>query len=49
MADNTGDSGIRVDGMRLVAILRKDDYRAWSSKLKSQLKVMDCWNLVTAT
>ena len=50
MADATGNSGIRASdgGMRPIAILRKDNYRAWSSKLKSQLKVMDCWRLVTA-
>ena len=47
MADPGGNSGIGADGIRPLAILRKDNYRAWSSKLKSQLKVMDCWNLVT--
>ena len=30
-----------------MAILKKDNYRAWSTKLKVQLKVMDCWLLVT--
>ena len=32
-----------------MAVLRKDNYRAWSSKTKAQLKVMDCWRLVTKT
>ena len=50
MTDPAGNCGIRasVGGMRAVAILRKDNYRAWSSTLKSQLKVMDCWRMVTA-
>ena len=47
MADVLGNSGIRAEGIRPLAILRKDNYRAWSSKLKTQLKVMDAWNLVT--
>ena len=47
MADLTGNSGIRAEGIRPLAMLRKDNYRAWSSKLKAQLKVMDCWRLVT--
>ena len=41
-----GNSGIRAEGIRYVALLRKDNYRAWSSKLKAQLKVMDCWRLI---
>ena len=44
MADPAGISGI---GLRRVAILKKDNYRSWSTKLKVQLKVMDCWLLVT--
>ena len=32
-----------------MAVLRKDNYRAWSSKSKAQLKVMDCWRLVSGT
>ena len=47
MADNLGNSGIRAEGIRPVALLRKENCRAWSSKLKAQLKVMDCWRLVT--
>ena len=47
MADNKGNSGIRADGIRPLAVLRKDNYRAWCSKLKAQLKVMDCWRLVS--
>ena len=47
MADNTGNSGIRADGIRPLVVLRKDNYRAWCSKLKAQLKVMDCWRLVS--
>ena len=49
MADNIGKSGIRADGYRPMAVLRKDNYRAWSSKSKAQLKVMDCWRLVSGT
>ena len=47
MADPAGISGIRATGLRPVAVLKKDNYRAWSMKLKVQLKVMKCWNLVT--
>ena len=47
MADPAGNSGIRAAGLRPVAILKKDNYRAWSTKLKVQLKVMECWELVT--
>ena len=47
MADPAGNSGIRAEGSRPVAFLKKDNYRSWSTKLKSQLKVMDCWLLVT--
>ena len=47
MADNIGNDGIRADGMRPTAVLRKDNYRAWGSKLKAQLKVMDRWRLVS--
>ena len=49
MADNSGKSGIRAEGYRPMSILRKDNYRAWSSKTKSQLKVMDCWRIVSGT
>ena len=48
MADTSGNSGIRVEGIRPLALLRKDNYRAWSSKIKAQLKVMDCWRYVSA-
>ena len=44
-----GNSGIKAEGVRPVALLRKDNYKAWSTKLKAQLRVMDCWRLVTAT
>ena len=47
MADPVGISGIRATRLRPVAILKKDNYRSWSTKLKVQLKVMDCWQLVT--
>ena len=47
MADQIGNSGIRATGLRPVAILKKDNYRSWSVKLKVQLKVMECWELVT--
>ena len=43
------NSGIRADNMRPLAVLRKDNYRAWCSKLKAQLKVNDCWRLVSGT
>ena len=46
MADSSGNSGIRAEVARPLALLRKDNYRAWSSKVKAQLKVMDCWRLV---
>ena len=46
MADPAGIIGIRAEGSRPVALLYKDNYRAWSTKLKSQLKVMECWALV---
>ena len=49
MADNSGNSGIRAEGYRPMSVLRKDNYRAWSSKTKSQLKVMDCWRIVSGT
>ena len=49
MADPNGISGIRATGLCPVAILKKDNYRSWSVKLKVQLKVMDCWALVTGT
>ena len=48
MADAMGNSGIRAEGIRPLALLRKDNYRAWSSKMKAQLKVLDCWRLVSA-
>ena len=44
-----GNSGIRAEGYRPMSVLRKDNYRAWSSKTKSQLKVMDCWRIVSGT
>ena len=47
MADPAGISGIRATGLRPLAILKKDSYRSWAVKLKVQLKVMDCWQLVT--
>ena len=49
MADPASSSGIRATGLRPVAILKKDNYRSWSVKLKVQLKVMECWELVTGT
>ena len=47
MADLAGISGIRAEGVRPVAELKKDNYRAWSTKMKAQLKVMECWQLVS--
>ena len=47
MADPEGNSGIRAEVGRPLAMLRKDNYRAWASKLKAQLKVMDCWRFVS--
>ena len=47
MADQIGNSGIRATRLRPVAILKKDNYRSWLVKLKVQLKVMECWELVT--
>ena len=47
MAHPEGNSGIRAEMARPLAMLRKDNYRAWPSKLKAQLKVMDCWRLVS--
>ena len=47
MADPAGISGIRATGLRPLAILKKGNYRSWSTKLKIQLKVMDYWQLVT--
>ena len=47
MADPTGISGIRAEGVRPVASLMNINYRAWSTKLKALLKVMDCWQLVS--
>ena len=49
MADPAIISGIRASGLRLVAVLKKDNYRAWFTKLKVQLKVINCWQLVTGT
>ena len=49
MADPAGISGIGAIGLRPVAILKKDNYRSWSVKLKVQLKVMECWKSVTGT
>ena len=49
MADSSGNSGIKAEVARPLALLRKDNYRAWSSKVKAQLKVMDCWRLVIGT
>ena len=42
-------NGIRATGLRPVAILKKDNYRSWAVKLKVQLKVVDCWLLVSGT
>ena len=47
MADPEGNSGIRADMGRPLAMPRKDNYRAWASKLKAQLKVSDIWRLVS--
>ena len=47
MADPVGNNGIRADMGRPLAMLRKDNYRAWASKLKAQLKVSDIWRLVS--
>ena len=47
LTDNTGKSGIRADGIRPVAVLRKENNRAWCSKMKAQQKFMDCWRLVS--
>ena len=49
MADPAGISGIRAIGLHPVAILKKENYRSWAVKLKVQLKVMDCWELVIGT
>ena len=49
MADPAGINGIRATGLRPVATLKNDDYRSWAVKLKVQLKVMECWELVTGT
>ena len=49
MADSAGINGIKESGLRPVAVLKKDNYRAWSTKLKVQLKVINCWQLVTGT
>ena len=49
MADPAGSNGIRATGLNPVAILKKDNYRSWVVKLKVQLKVMECWELVTGT
>ena len=49
MTDSSGNSGIRAEVARPLALLRKDNYRAWKSKVKAQLKVMDCWRLVIGT
>ena len=47
MADPAGISGMIATGLRPVTILKKDNYRSWAVKLKVELKVMDCWLLVT--
>ena len=47
MADPVGNSGIRADMGRPPAMLRKDNYIAWASKLKAQLKVSDIGRLVS--
>lgn len=49
MADPGGNSGIRAESSRPVALLKGDNYRAWSTKLKAQLKVVECWALVNGT
>ena len=47
MANPEGNSGIRADMGRPLAMLRKDNYRAWAFKLNAQLKVSDIWRLVS--
>ena len=49
MADPTSISGIRVESSRPVALLRGDNYKAWSTEMKAQLKVIECWSLVIGT
>ena len=50
MADAAGNSGIRADGsIRPVAVLKKDNYKPWSLKLKHSLKLIRSWDLVTGT
>ena len=51
MADPGNLHGIRApdNTIRAPAILKKDNYRSWSMKLKAALKVMECWRLVEGT
>ena len=49
MADSAGNSGIRAESSRPVALLKDDNYKAWSTKMKAQLKVIECWSLVDGT
>ena len=49
MADNIGNSGIKADGYRAMAVLRKVNYIAWSSKSKVHFKVMYGWRLVSGS
>ena len=45
-----GNIGIRVDGSkRSIAVLKKDNYKSWSLKLKHALKIMKYWKMVTRT
>ena len=49
MADPIGNIGIKVreGAMRPILILKNNDHKAWSSNMKSSLKVMDCWLMIT--
>ena len=50
MADPAGNTSIRADvSIRLVAVLKKDNYKPWSLKLKHALKLIRSWELVLGT
>ena len=50
MVDPAGNSGIRADGsIRPVAVLKKDNYKPWSLKLKHALQLTRRWELVLGT
>ena len=49
MADRQGDSGIRAESVRPVAVLRGDNYHAWAVKLRAQLKLVDCRTVVNGS